>query len=103
METMTEAEFRTWEARQPMALELVDGRPVRLPDEVQAPARLARVRQLAVKVLTDEAAVRAWLCTPRAEFGGLEPEALANDGEDGCQMVLRTLVALGRQRAASGG
>jgi uncharacterized protein (DUF2384 family) len=100
---MTEAEFRTWEARQPMAFELVDGCPVRLPDEDQGPARLARVRQLAVKLLADEAAVAAWMSMPLAELGGLEPEVLAADDEDGCQLVLRELVRLGRQREAAGG
>lgn len=103
MGTMTEAEFRTWEACQPLAFELVDGLPVRLPDEGQGPARLTRVRRLAVKVLADEAAVVAWMATPLAELGGLEPEALAAEGEDGCQMVLQALVRLGRQRDVAGG
>ncbi len=100
--TITEAEFTTWEALQPMAFGLVDGRPVRLPHEEQGPARLARVRQLAVKVLADEPAVTAWMGTPLAELGGLEPDALAADGEDGCQMVMQELVRLGRQREAAG-
>ncbi len=92
----TEAEFRTWEAQQPLAFELVDGRPVRLPDDHQGPSRLARVRQLALKVLADEAAIAAWMGAPQVELGGLEPEALAADGEEGCQLVLRELVRMGR-------
>jgi uncharacterized protein (DUF2384 family) len=99
---VTEAEFRTWEARQPLAFELVDGCPVRLPDEDQGPSRLARVQQLAIKVLADEAAVGSWMGTPQVELGGLEPEAVAADSEEGCQLVLQALVALGRQREAAG-
>jgi len=100
-EAMTEAEFRTWEAQQPLAFELVDGRPVRLPDDHQGPSRLARVHQLARKVLADEGLIAAWMSTPQVELGGLEPETLALDGEDGCQLVLRELVRLGRLREAS--
>jgi uncharacterized protein (DUF2384 family) len=99
---VTEAEFRTWEARQPLAFELVDGCPVRLPDEDQGPSRLARVRLLAMKVMADEAAITAWMGGPQVELGGLEPETLALDGEEGCQLVLRELVRLGRQREAAG-
>ncbi len=95
-EAMTETAFRAWEARQPLAYELVDGRPVRLPDDHQGPSRLARVRLLAMKVLADEAAVTAWMGAPQVELGGLEPEALAADGEEGYQLVLRELVRLGR-------
>jgi uncharacterized protein (DUF2384 family) len=100
-ETIAKAEFRTWEARQPLAFELVDGRPMRLPDEFQAPSRLARVRQIALKVLADEAAIGAWMAAPQVELGGLEPETLALDSEEGCQLVLQALVRLGRQREAA--
>jgi uncharacterized protein (DUF2384 family) len=100
-ETMTEAEFRTWEAQQPLAFKLVNGRPARLPDDHQGPSRLARLRQLARKVLSDEAALEAWISTPQIELGGLEPEALAVDGEEGCQLVLRELVRMGRLIEAS--
>ena len=101
-EAMAEAEFRTWEAQQPLRFELVDGRPVRLSDDRQRASRLARVRLLAIKVLADEAALEAWISTPQVELGGLEPEALALDGEEGCQLVLQALVALGKQREAAG-
>ncbi len=100
--TMTEAAFLAWVAQQPLAFELVDGRPVRLPDDCQVPSRLARVRQLATKVLAGETAAEAWISTPQVELGGLEPETLALDGEEGCQLVLRELVRLGRQREAAG-
>ena len=50
-ETMTAADFQAWEAQQPLAFELVDGRPVRLPDEDQGSSRLARLRQVALKVV----------------------------------------------------
>ena len=100
-ETMTEAEFSTWEAQQPLAFELVDGRPVRQRDDCQGPSRLARVQLLAMKVLADVAAVTAWMVAPQVELGGLEPEALAADGEEGCQLVLRELVRMGRLIEAS--
>jgi len=100
-EALSEAEFRTWEAQQPLAFELVDGCPVRLPDDCQGPSRLARLRQLAMKVLTDAAAVEAWISAPQVKLGGLEPEALAADGEEGCQLVLRELVRMGRLIEAS--
>jgi len=100
-EALSEAEFRTWEAQQPLAFELVDGCPVRLPDDRQGPSRLARVRQLATKVLAGEAALVAWMSAPQIELGGLEPETLVLDGEEGCQLVLRELVRLGRLREAS--
>jgi uncharacterized protein (DUF2384 family) len=101
-ETVTEAAFVAWVAQQPLAFELVDGRPARLPDECQGPSRLARVRLLARKVMADEAAVTAWMGAPHVELGGLEPETLALDGEEGCQLVLQALVRLGRQREAAG-
>ncbi len=101
LEALSEAEFRTWEAQQPLAFELVDGCPVRLPDDCQGPSRLARLRQLAMEVLADAAAAEAWISTPQIELGGLEPETLALDGEEGCQLVLRELVRLGRLREAS--
>jgi hypothetical protein len=101
-EAMTKAEFRTWEAQQPLAFELVDGCPVRLPDDCQGPSRLARLRQLALKVLADTAAVEAWMSAPQIELGGLEPETLASDSEEGCQLVLQALVRLGRLREAAG-
>jgi hypothetical protein len=99
---MAEAEFRTWEVQQPLVFELVDGRPVRLPDDRQGPSRLARVRQLAMKVFADEVAVGAWMAAPQVELGGLEPETLALDSEEGCQLVLQALVRPGRQREAAG-
>ncbi len=101
-ETVTEAAFVAWAAQQPLAFELVDGRPARLPDECQGPSRLTRVRQLALKILAGEAAAEAWISTPQVELGSLEPETLALDGEEGCQLVLQALVALGRQREVAG-
>ena len=101
-DAMTKSEFRSWEARQPLAFELVDGCPVRLPDDCQVPSRLARVRQIATKVLAGETAAEAWSSTPQVELGGLEPEAVAADSGEGCQLVLQALVALGRQREAAG-
>lgn len=101
--TTTVTEFRTWQAGQPVRFGLVDGRPVRLPEEAQGASRVARVRQVAGRVLASEAAVTAWLEHPLAALGGLEPETLAADGEEGCQAVLRTLVAMGRLREGAGG
>jgi uncharacterized protein (DUF2384 family) len=101
-ETMTEAAFRAWEARQPLAYELVGGRPVRLPDADQGRSRVARAQQIAGRVLADHSAADAWMRSPLAALGGLEPEALAADSEEGCQIVLRALVALGRRREAVG-
>lgn len=101
-ETMTEAEFKTWEVQQLLGFELVDRRPVRLPDELQGASRLARVRQLARKVLADEAAVTSWMGAPQLELALREPEALTSDSEEGCQLVLQALVALGRRREADG-
>ncbi len=101
-ETMSEAEFRTWEAQQPLAFELVDGRPVRLPDDCQGLSRLARLRQLAMMVMADETALEAWMSTPQVELGGIKPETLVLGGEEGCQLVLQALVRLGRQRDAAG-
>ncbi len=99
----SETEFRTWEASQPVRFDLVDGRPVRLPEETQGASRVARVRQVAGRVLAGEAAVTAWLGRPQAALGGLKPETLAADGEEGCQAVLRALVAMGRLREGAGG
>ena len=101
-ETMAKGEFETWEAQQPLRFEQVDGRPVRLPDDRQGPSRLVRVQQLAMKVFADEVAVGVWMAAPQAGLGGLEPETLAADGEEGCQLVLQALVRLGRQREAAG-
>ncbi len=98
-----EAEFRTWQAQQPVQFDLVDGRPARLPENAQAASRLARVRLLAARILTDRAAAAAWLGSPQAALGGLEPEALAADGEEGCELVMRELVAMGRKQEAAGG
>ena len=95
---MTEVEFRTWEARQPLRFELVDGRPVRLADEDQGQSRLARVRRTASQILADEDLVRTWVATPLDSLGGLEPDAVAAESEDGCQLVLRALVMSSRQR-----
>jgi hypothetical protein len=36
-------------------------------------------------------------------LGGLEPEALAEDSEEGCQLVLRALATMGRKQEAAGG
>ncbi len=102
-ETTTEADFSAWEARQPLAFKLIDGRPVCLPEDRQGPSRLARVRQLALKILPDEGAAGAWMGTPQVELGGLEPETLAARDEEGCQFALNALVRLGRQREAAGG
>ena len=102
-ETMTAAEFRAWEAQQPLRFALADGRPVRLPDGDQGRSRVARVRQVAGQMLADEVAVDAWMGGPQATLGGLEPKALAEESEDGCQRVLRTLVTMSRLREASVG
>jgi hypothetical protein len=98
---MTAAEFAEWEPRQPVRFALVDGRPMRLPEADQGPARIARVRQVAAKILASPEAVDAWMLSPQAILGGLEPEAVAADGEEGCQLVLRTLVTMARLREAS--
>lgn len=97
-----EAEFRTWETHQQLRFALVDGRPVRLPDADQGPSRVAGVRQIAARALADQTAADAWIGSPQADLGGLEPEALAADSEEGCQIVLRALVALGRHREGVG-
>ena len=102
-QAIKEVEFRTWEAQQKLRFELSDGRPVRLPDEHHGAYRLARVRNVASRVLVDEQAVVAWMGTPLVELGGLEPEVLAADSEDGCELVLRELVRLGRMKDAAGG
>jgi len=98
---MTAAEFAEWEPRQPVRFALVDGRPMRLPEADQGPDRVERVRQIAAKTLGAPEAVDAWLRNPQAVLGGLEPEAVAADGEEGCQLVLRTLVTMARLREAS--
>jgi uncharacterized protein (DUF2384 family) len=102
LETIAKAEFNTWEAQQPLRFELANGRPVRLPDADQGPSRVARVLQIAGRTLADQAAAEAWMRTPQAALGGPEPEALAADSEEGCQIVLRALVALSRHREAVG-
>lgn len=102
-EALTEADVKVWEASQPLRFALVDGRPARLPEHAQSPSRLARVRLIAGRVLTDEAEVAAWLGSPQAMLGSLEPEALAADGEEGCELVLRELVKMGRRWEAAGG
>ena len=102
-ESINVTEFRTWQAQQPVQFDLVDGRPARLPENAQAASRVARVRLLAGRILTDGAAVAAWLGSPQAVLGGLEPEALAADGEEGCELVMRELVAMGRKQEAAGG
>ncbi len=96
-------EFRTWQAQQPVQFDLLDGRPARLPENAQAASRMARVRLFAGRVLTEEAAAAAWLGSPQAALGGLEPGALAADGEEGCELVMRELVAMGRKQEAAGG
>jgi hypothetical protein len=101
-EMVSEAEFRVWEAQQQLVFALIDGRRVRLPDADQGPSRVARVRHIAARALADHSAADAWMRSPLAARGGLEPEALAADSEEGCQIVLRALVALGRHREAVG-
>ena len=95
---MTEFEFRTWEARQPLRFDLVDGRPVRLPDEDQGQSRLARVRRTARQILADEDSLRTWMAAPLNALDGFGPEAVAAESEDGCQLVLKLLVMSSRQR-----
>jgi uncharacterized protein (DUF2384 family) len=98
---MTAAEFAEWERRQPVRFALVDGQPMRLPEADQGPARVERVRLVAAKTLGAPEAVDAWMCCPQAILGGLEPEAVAIDSEEGTQLVLRTLVTMARLREAS--
>ena len=98
-----ETEFLAWEAQQPLRFALADGRPVRLSDEDQGRSRVARVRQVAGQMLADEAAVDAWMASPQATLGGLEPKALAEESENGCQLVLRTLITMQRLREVSFG
>jgi uncharacterized protein (DUF2384 family) len=102
-EMVSEAEFRVWQAQHQMSFVIIDGRPARLPDADQGPSRVARVRQIAGRVLADQDAADAWMRSPQAALGGLEPEALAADSEEGCQIVLQALVALGRHQEAAGG
>jgi uncharacterized protein (DUF2384 family) len=93
---MTAAEFAEWEPRQPLRFALVDGQPMRLPEADQGPARVERARQIAARTFGATEAVDAWMCSPQAILGGLEPEAVAVDSEEGCQLVLRTLVTMAR-------
>ena len=99
--TVTEDEFRTWEERQVLRFGLVAGRPVRLADENQSQSRLARVRQIALRVLANQEAVLAWMTNPSALLGGFEPEVAAAESEEGCQLVLRTLIVMVRRREAA--
>ena len=100
---MTEAEFTDWEARQPLRFEIVDGSPARLPEADQAPSRLARVRTVAERVLGSREAAVTWMTSGYQATGGLEPEVLAAESEEGCQLVLRALVVMGRQQEATHG
>ncbi len=43
----------------------------------------------------------AWMTTPLPLLGGFEPEVAAAESEEGCQLVLRTLVAMVRCREAT--
>ena len=95
------ADFDIWEARQPIRFGLGDGYPRRLPDEEQAPSRVTRVRQIAFRVLGSQDAVTEWITAPDARLGGSKPETLASGDEEGCQIVLRALVAMGRRRGTS--
>jgi uncharacterized protein (DUF2384 family) len=99
--SLDEAEFRAWEAQQPLRFGLADGRPVRLPDEGQGRPRVARVRHVAVQLLPDEVAVDTWMASPQVTLGGLEPKVIAEESERGCQLVLRTLVTMSRLKEVS--
>lgn len=93
---MSQAEFAEWEPRQCIRFGLVDGQPVRLPDADQRQSRVARVRLVAAKILANRDDVDAWMGNPQHVLGGLEPDALAADSEEGCQLVLRRLVTMAR-------
>ena len=81
-----------WAARQPLAYELVEERLVLSAEEHQAPARLAALRRIAKGVFGHSDQANAWLTRPSPDFGGLSPADLANDSEEGNQLVLRTLI-----------
>ena len=101
--TLTEIEFRAWEVQQPLRFDLVKGLPVRLADGNQGQSRLARVRQIARQILTDHEAVLTWMTTPLVSLDGQKPEAAAAASEEGCQLVLRSLVAMSRRQKAHSG
>jgi hypothetical protein len=93
-QVMTEMEFRLWEARQPIRFELVDGRPKRLPEADQGQSRVSRAMGVASRALPHRSAVEAWMSISHASLDGLDPETVAFGSEEGCQAVLRLLVAL---------
>jgi hypothetical protein len=100
---ITPAEFADWEPRQPVRFALLNGQPVRLPVGEQAAPRLSCIRTIAARVLASGASVETWLTTPSPALGGLAPADLAAEDEQGCQMVLRLLIDLGREGAANHG
>ena len=96
-EAMSPEDFSKWAARQSLEYDLVDGRPVRKPDEQQALFRLGTLGEIAQAVFGEPNEAADWLATPNAELCGLCPTDVAAESEEGRQLVLRTLV---RRRAA---
>jgi hypothetical protein len=74
---MPAGEFSTWEVRQPLRYDLVDGSPVRRPESEQASARIRRLTEIAGMVFSGPAAADAWLAASRPKLSGLRPAELA--------------------------
>ena len=89
---LNDTDLAVWAAQQPLAYELVEERLVLSAEEHQMPARLAALRRIADGVFGSPSQTDAWLITPSPDFGGLAPADLANDSEEGGQLVLRTLI-----------
>jgi hypothetical protein len=87
---MTFEEFTAWEADEPDMYELVDGVPVRVPDEKQGARRIGRLFAAAALALGGTRA-DDWVMTPLVEFGGARPLRVASRSWLGLIMVIEVL------------
>lgn len=69
---MTVDEFLDWTQTEPDSYELVDGEPVRMPDEKQGGRRFGHLVR-AAELASGEQDLWGWLQTKRPELGDTEP------------------------------
>ena len=87
---MTVDEFLAWQANEPDSYELVDGVPVRMPDDAQGGRRIGRAFAAAELALGSRRA-GDWAMKPVEEFGGRRPALVAAESWQGLVTVLEVL------------